>query len=81
MLYEAPDGTHMNSRPNVDVTYKCSAPSYWPKGIHYVYVTGEGENGVTLLTVKREVIESEATITLTEGTPEDLQNYLNSISL
>ena len=79
MKYEAPDGHIMISDPNSDVTYSCPAPQSWPRGTNYVYITGEGLNGVTLLKVKRNVYGYTAEITLTEGTQQELTDYINSI--
>lgn len=80
MKYTAPDGHVIESSPNAPVEYSCQMTG----GIVGTFESLETKSadsiyGIEQIKIVRVISENEVTITLTESTDEELQDYINSV--
>jgi hypothetical protein len=80
MIYTAPDGHVIQSNPIAPVEYACAFSggivgtfeSFETKAANNVY-------GIEQIKIVREISENSITITITESTEQELQDYINSV--
>ena len=81
MIYPAPDGHLINSSPDGPVTYTCPSPDSWPQGTYESFETSsKPDNSLEQIKIVRTVNNGEVQITVTERTPQEIQDYLNTIN-
>jgi hypothetical protein len=80
MIYTAPDGHVMQSNSNAPVEYTC-AFSGGILGTFESLETQAANNvyGIEQIKIIREISQDSITITVTESTEQELQDYINSV--
>jgi len=81
MQYPLPDGTTIQSSPLGPVTYTGIAPSSWDDGTYEIYETGSDISGnLEQIKILRVVSNGQMEITVTERTPQEIEEYFKNIN-
>ena len=78
MKYPAPDGTIIESSPDHPVTHQCDAYGL-QDGIYESFETTSNYYGLCQLRIVREVINGIMTITVTERTQREIEDYIKNL--
>jgi hypothetical protein len=78
MTYPAPDGTIIESSPNHPVIYKCGSHGI-KDGVYESFEMTSNYYGLCQIRIVREVINGVMTITITERTKEEIEEYIKSL--
>jgi hypothetical protein len=80
MNYPAPDGHIIESSQNGPVTYSCAAPSNWADGTYESFETSStSDNSLQQIRVVRVVDQGQVTITVTERTQQEIEDYFQNL--